>query len=247
MIRLITAMAAFLFFFNVTNNSASAYSYGDPGEEAIAESYKEIEAYTKENRWDEAKTVYQGYEKEFDLYFKEVKPFIDRGFKEKDRELVLSSYKAALRMNIERRLQFAEKEFDNYGRAKLLLAKANGTFKVLSGTLDTEEEKDKAKKVDASLQKALKSLGNPGLFGIGESNSDKAAFDKEVKYISSELKPLFPVPGAEKESQFQEEHGFFDFGDADAGDKIWLLISVGLVLILAVLIIMGKIKKRRQQ
>ncbi|MFC7371305.1 hypothetical protein ACFQPF_06435 [Fictibacillus iocasae] len=244
--RLSAAITAFLMVFMLFHQTASAYSYGDPGEEALAEAYKEIDSYTKNNRWAEAKTVYEGFEKEFDLYFKEVKPSIEQGFKEKDRELVLESYQAALRLNVERRLQFADKEFDNYGRAKLLLAKANGTFKVLSSTLESDKDKKTAKKIERSLQNSLKALGNPGLFGIGESNSDKEAFDKEVAYITGELKPLFPVPGEDKNKQFQEEHGFFHFTDSNSGDKVWLLISVSLVLILVILIILGKVKKRRQ-
>jgi hypothetical protein len=226
---------------------ASAYSYGDPGEEKIAEAYKELETSLENDDWDNAKKIYDSYEKDFDLYFSKVTPDIDKAFKEKDKELLLTSWRAALMLNIERRLHFAQEQFDDYGQAKLLLAKARGTYNVLEPFVVEEEGQEKADKIYASFDTALKSLGNPGLFGIGSKDNDPDAFDKEVESIIGELQPLFPIPSEEAgQSHLNEENlGLLNGLTEGGSSSFWLYFSIALILLLIVLIVINKRKNRK--
>ncbi|MGG1632388.1 hypothetical protein [Rossellomorea sp. NRS-1567] len=228
-------------------SQASAYSYGDPGEEKIAEAYKELENSLKNDDWDNAKKIYDSYEKDFELYFSKVQPDINKAFEEKDKDLLLESWRAALMLNIERRLHFAQDQFDDYGQAKLLLAKARGTFNVLEPFVVEEKSQEEADKIYASFDTALNSLGNPGLFGIGSKDNDPDAFDNEVESIIKELRPLFPIPSEKAdESHLNEENlGFLDGMGEGGSSSFWLYFSLALILILIVLITINRRKNKQ--
>ncbi|MCA1063619.1 hypothetical protein QTG56_11680 [Rossellomorea sp. AcN35-11] len=226
---------------------ASAYSYGDPGEEKIAEAYKELESSLANDDWDNAKKIYKSYEKDFNLYFSKVRPDLEKAFEQNDKELLLESWRAALMLNIERRLHFAQEQFDDYGQAKLLLAKARGTFNVLEPFVVEDEGQEEAEAIYASFDTALNALGNPGLFGIGSKDNDPEAFDKEVEFIINELRPLFPIPSEKAdESHLTEENlGLFDGLGEGGSSSFWLYFSLALILILIVLIAMNKRKNKQ--
>ena len=223
-----------------------AYSYGDPGEEALAEAYKELQNYVEQDDWDNARTVYDTYEKEFGLYFNNTIPFIEEAFKNKDKELLLESYQAALRLNIERRLHFAEDQFEDYGQAKLLLAKARGTFNVLQPIVEEEKGKELVDRIYQSFDQALVSLGNPGLFGIGNQDSDGETFTKEVNFIIGELQSLFPVPSEnEDDSHLVEENlDFLNLGGEEGNSSFWLWFTLILTVVLVLIIVIQRRKKK---
>jgi len=224
---------------------AQAYSYGDPGKEELAEAYKQIDQYTKQDEWDQALAVYQNYEKEFTLYFKKPKEFIDLGFKEKDRELLLEGYQSALALNIERRLHFAEESFEEYGQAKLLLAKARGTYDVLYPLVEEELGNEKADEIYVAFDNALTSLGNPGLFGIGNQESDLEAFQKNINLIKDIVIETFPLPNESdnEESHLTEENLRIDTSLNDESHPFWFWFTIGLVVVFVVIVILQRRKK----
>ncbi|WP_243291196.1 hypothetical protein [Bacillus sp. FJAT-47783] len=226
--------------------SANAYSYGDPGKEDLAEAYKEIDVYTKDNEWDLAKAVYETYEKEFELYFKKPKELIDEAFQTENRELLLESYQAALTLNIERRLHFAEDSFEEYGQAKLLLAKARGTYDVLYPIALEELGQERADKIYEAFDKALIALGNPGLFGIGNKEQDVEGFHKEIEFIIAETAETFPLPQNQEsdESHLTEENLGIDTSLNDERNPFWLWFTVALVIIFILILFVQKRKKK---
>ncbi|MEI5905593.1 hypothetical protein WAK64_00750 [Bacillus spongiae] len=226
-------------------SQVSAYSYGDPGEEQIAEAYKELENHLEQDDWEKAKAVYSSYEKDFNLYFTKTQPDIDMAFETNDKQLLLRSWQAALRLNIERRLHFAEDQFEDYGQAKLLLAKARGTFSVLESLVIEKVGQEKTDEIYVAFDESLKALGNPGLFGIGSKGNDKETFLNNVTYIETELRPLFPIVAEldEGESHLTEENLDLKTGADEIGSSsFWLWFSVGLIVLLGILIIINKRK-----
>jgi hypothetical protein len=173
-----------------------AYSYGDPNKEELAETYKEIAAKLNSDPpdWTGAYQAYASKKNEIALEFgNKVTQTLENNFANKEKNSVLHNYKAVLVLNIERRLQNADKQFDDYAKAKLLLAKGRGTFNVLSPYVDGAV----SAKVYAAFDQALTSLGNPGLFGVGAVPADKQAFQTQVRLIRTTLAPLFPLKTAQ--------------------------------------------------
>lgn len=228
------------------SQSAFAYSYGNPGEEQLAEAYKELETYLEQDDWKNARLIIDTYQKDLDLYFTNVIPPIEKSFETKDKQLLLTSYQAVLRLNIERRLYFAEEQFDDYGQAKLLLAKARGTFNVLAPIVTETAGQEVVDKVYEAFDTALEALGNPGLFGIGSQTSDKQLFLDQVSLINSTIQPLFPIPSEvdEGDAHLTEENlDFLDNAKEFGSSSFWLWFSVALFVILSILMITKRKKK----
>lgn len=178
---------------------AGAYSYGDPDKEDVAETYKLIEAELAENDWNAALAAYQVRRAEIESHFgKEVAMTLDANFRDKNKALVLQNYKYVLYLNLDRRFTYAEKDINDYAKAKLLLAKAKGTFDVLTPYVQSRMP-DRVAEIRAHFDGALEALGNPGLFGIGKKPVDVEAYRQHTSAILTTLKPLFaytPATGA---------------------------------------------------
>lgn len=230
-------------------NQVLAYSYGDPGEEKIAEAYKQLKQYVENDEWDEAKQVINNFEEDFELYFAQTKPYIDEALENKDKELLLRSYRVALRLNLERRFHFAKKQFDDYGQAKLLLAKARGTFNVLEPYVTEELGEETTANVYSAFDTALDSLGNPGLFGIGNKDSDKDLFLEQATYINEKMEEVFQLPVADdgNDPNLSEENLNPFQDDLGASSPIWKWISVALVALFILLVVVQRMKKRRSK
>ncbi|MGE5701372.1 MAG: hypothetical protein ACM32O_02480 [Clostridia bacterium] len=175
--------------------TAFAYSYGDPNKEEIAETYKEIAAHLEKSPvdWAGALSAYDSRKAEIALEFgKATADTIQTNFDNKQKDLVLHNYRAVLVKNVERRLKSAEKEFADYAKAKLMLAKGRGTFAVLDSAVGDAA----SKKVYDAFDKALTALGNPGLFGVGVVPANKQEFQAQTNVIISTIKPLFAIKAA---------------------------------------------------
>jgi hypothetical protein len=172
--------------------SAFAYSYGDPNKEEIAETYKEISAKLQQTPedWNGAYQAFLSRKQEIALEFGNATvQTLEDNFVRKQKELVLHNYKAVLVLNIDRRLDNAEKQFEDYAKAKLLLAKARGTLNVLAPHISESASKT----AYAAFDKALNALGNPGLFGVGAVPANKSEFLQQTNLIRSTLHPFFPL------------------------------------------------------
>lgn len=241
---LVLTIIAFLFLLTAPL-SASAYSYGDPGKEAFAEAYKQFEEQLDQKDYKLARETIDAYDKEFTLYFPEAKEKIDAALADQDAAAAKQAYRVALRQNIERRLHFAQEQFDDFGQAKLLLAKARGTYDVLAPYVKESEGAKTSDSLYTAFDESLAALGNPGLFGVGKKASDREAFDQNIKQIEDTITPLFVLPGEEKTGVFDEEDSIF--GQSFGTDDIWKTVAISLVIILIVIVIIGQRKKRRAQ
>jgi hypothetical protein len=196
LVRLLLALSLLL----ALPTSAFAYSYGDPNKEEIAETYKEIAAKLEQTPpdWNGAHQAFLSRKQEIVQHFGEQPgKVLEANFAQKQKDLVLHNYKAVLVLNIDRRLDYAEKQFDDYAQAKLLLAKARGTLNVLSPYISASA----SNKAYAAFDKALNALGNPGLFGVGAVPADKSQFFQQTKLIRDTLKPFFPLKTQQPSAQ----------------------------------------------
>jgi hypothetical protein len=173
--------------------SAFAYSYGNPNEEAVAENYKQVMAKLNQNPPDftGALQTFKPIENELDMHMgKEPSQAIEKALHDKNKENAVNAYHQTLVLNVARRLESIEKDFSNYQQNKLLLAKALATYDALSPAV---KEKDATldEKIHTSFNKALDSLGNPGLFGVGVKKPDQKTFTAQKDEILKSLQAHF--------------------------------------------------------
>jgi len=235
-------------------SSASAYSYGNPNEEAVAENYKLVVGKLNLDPPDYpgALQAFGPIKEELDMHMgKEPSAAIEKALNDKNKAGVIAAYQKTLVLNVARRLAGIEKDFANYENGKLLLAKGLATYEALSPQVKgTDEAADG--KIRQDFEAALESLGNPGLFGVGVKPANKDAFLARKTDILSTLQTKFQLESLEV--------GHFETGaetaDPNAGKqqasgdeagtaawKNWLPLVV-IVLVLG-LIVFRTLRKRR--
>ncbi|MBO9130566.1 hypothetical protein [Bacillus sp. 165] len=177
------------------HTSAFAYSYGDPNEEKIAEAYKEMVIKLDENppNFTAAKEIYVTVQEEIDMHMgAEPSKAIMQSFEKKDKEQVIDDMQRTLALNIHRRLTNVDENFKDYDVSKRLLAKAFATYQALSPIV-AEKDKELDTQMTNEFNKALESLGNPGLFGVGQKEADYETFKQSKKFIVDSLQKEFKI------------------------------------------------------
>ncbi|MBB5354751.1 F0F1-type ATP synthase gamma subunit [Anoxybacillus mongoliensis] len=228
--------------------SSFAYSYGDPNEEAVAEAYKEMVAKVQEKKFDEVKVIYETVQKEIDMHMgPEPSTIILEAIENKDADTIVSAMQKVLVLNVARRLENVEKNFDHYDTSKRLLAKAFATYKALSPIVQ-QKDAELDKKLKQQFDVALQSLGNPGLFGVGKKESNIDQFKESKKTILQALQDQFELEDVET-GHFTEEDldrlaaakkkEWTDLSDL----KNWIPIIVIIGVIIAVVVY--AIRKRK--
>ncbi|OPX04845.1 hypothetical protein [Geobacillus sp. LEMMY01] len=252
-------MKSFRFFFyiamivilNLIPLKAFAYSYGNPNEEAVAEAYKQMKEKLNEQppNFASAKEIFETVKKEIDMHMgPEPSKAVLAAIEDKDRQAVVENMEKILVLNIARRLENIEKNFDQYDTSKRLLAKAFATYEALSPVI---QGKDPAldKQLRTEFDKALQSLGNPGLFGVGEKKSDINVFKKSKETILTTLQKQFGLKSVkighfsesatEKPDAVQKKE-WTDLSKA----KNWIPLIVIAVVILGAALIYVRRRKR---
>ena len=97
--------------------------------------------------------------------------------KQKDAVKVKKLLDHSLVLEIKELLNQVEDNFDKYQNSRLLLIKAKKHLKVLT----------KDKKATKMMKVILKSIGNPGLMGMGKRDADKVLFDKHKKLLIGQI------------------------------------------------------------
>jgi hypothetical protein len=197
--KLVVSMLIFMLVFPM---QAWGYSYGDPTKEDIAETFLLIQ--TKVNAspadWEAAAAAYEVRRAEIASHFGEsIAVTLDANFKAKQKDLMYDNYRYVLYLNLERRFTYAKADIDDYGASKLLIGKARGTYDVLKPYIQSNLPNE-VSNIEEALNKTLESLGNPGLFGVGEKPIQPEVFDEQTGYILKTLKPIFSyTPAKAKE------------------------------------------------
>jgi len=240
-----------IFIINVIPLNVHAYSYGDPNEEKVAEAYKQMKEKLNQEppSFAEAKAIYETVQEEIDMHMgTEPSQIILKTLEEEDKEAVIENMEKILVLNIARRLENVEKNFNQYDTSKKLLAKAFATYEALSPVV---EAKDSAlnQKMRDEFDRALQSLGNPGLFGVGKKESNIDDFKKSKEVILTSLQKQFGLKSLEvghfTESAAEEEN-FEAAGKKEWTDlskiKNWLPLIV-LVVVIGSVIVYARTKR----
>lgn len=196
------AIVCFLFIFALSNfitSPASAYSYGNPNEEELAEIYKEVLINLEKNPPDysSAKKHFETIKKEVDMHMgPEPSKIIIENLDSKDKEATIENLNKLLVLNIARRLENIEKNFKAYETSKRLLAKGFATYDALSPIVEANNA-EVHKEIKAEFDKALTALGNPGLFGVGKKDPNQNAFNESKEKILTSLQKEFKLKSLE--------------------------------------------------
>lgn len=240
-----------IFILTYTPMTAFAYSYGDPNEEKVAEVYKQMAEKLNQQppNFTEAKTIFETVKEELNMHMgKEPSEVVLADLEAKDKEAVLKDMRKILVLNIARRLENIEKNFDQYDTSKRLLAKAFATYEALSPSV---QSKDAAidKQLRTEFNNALQSLGNPGLFGVGKKQSNIEQFKKSKEAILTLLQKQFGLKslkvGHFSESVTEKPEAVQKKEWTDLSKlKNWIPIAV-LVIVIAAVVVYSLRRKRR--
>lgn len=159
-------LALLLFGFYLTTN-AFAYSYASAGKEPTLDAEDGILNAINENDFKKAQEVFTKFSKNYQYLNDDFNDKLYQGLEtaiiNKDKKNIIKWLRLSIAVEIERRLDGGLQNIKEFNVSKVMLAKANKFYKLLSSNLDFKTNK--------ALKKALKnctnSIGNPGLFGVG--------------------------------------------------------------------------------
>ncbi|MDC3415862.1 hypothetical protein [Aquibacillus salsiterrae] len=248
-----------LVVFFSTQITGFAYSYGDPNKEKIADVYEQMVVKLNESppNFADAKALFETIrEEEIVLHMGEAPAqVVEKNIADEDKEAVISNMQKILTLNISRRLEALEDDFENYDLTKKLLAKAFATYKVVSPVVE-EKDGELDQQIRDQFDLALESLGNPGLFGVGEKEPNKDQFIESKTFILEAIKEPFgiedyttghfvdQVQKAEKAEQNEDKAGSTSNWTDYSNLKNWLPIAIiGLGIIVVIIYFIRKRKR----
>ncbi len=151
----------------ITAVNLNAYSYAAAGKEPTIDSKEAILKAVNANDFKSAQAVFIKYEKNYQYLSDEFNSKLYGGLKSaidnKDKKNVVKWLNTSIAAEIQRRLDGGLKNIKQFNIAKVMLAKANKFFKILSPSL----EKTTNEKLSEAIKNCVQFIGNPGLFGVG--------------------------------------------------------------------------------
>ncbi len=247
---LLSLSVIFLFSF-VFSISAHAYTYGDPNKEELAEVYKEmlLELDKTPPDFSTAQKHYETVKEEVDMHMgPDPSTIILQDIKDKDKEQTIESMDELLVLNIARRMESVEQNFSEFDTSKRLLAKGFATYEALSPKIEAKNP-ELDKEIKAEFDQALESLGNPGLFGVGQKEADMEAFKSSKETILSRLQTEFNIKSLEvghfSESATEAEKANKDWTDI-SNLRNWIPIIIIVAVIIAVVIVARRKRKSKK-
>jgi hypothetical protein len=246
--QILFAFTVIFLFTNVFSLTAYAYTYGDPNKEELAEVYKKMVLELDKNPPDfsTARKHYETVKEEVDMHMgPDPSKIFLQNIEDKDKEQTIKNMNELLVLNIARRLENVEKNFSEFDTSKRLLAKGFATYEALSPKIEAKNP-DLDKEIKAEFDKALESLGNPGLFGVGQKESELETFKESKEMILSKLQTEFDIKSLEvghfSESATETENENKDWTDL-SNLRNWIPLIIIVVVIIAV-VLMARRKRR---
>jgi hypothetical protein len=249
--QMLLAFTVIFIFTNVFTITANAYTYGDPNKEELAEVYKEMVLELDKNPPDfnTARKHYETVKEEIDMHMgPDPSKIIIQNIEDKDKEQTIKNLDELLVLNIARRLENVEKNFSEFDTSKRLLAKGFATYEALSPKIEAKNP-DLDREIKAEYDKGLESLGNPGLFGVGQKEAELETFKESKEVILSKLQTEFNIKSLEvghfSESATETEKGNKDWTDL-SNIRNWLPLIIIIGVIIAVVLVARRKRKSRK-
>lgn len=179
----------FVFGLCLTTN-LFGYSYASAGKEPTLDAEDGILNAINESDFKKAQEVFTQYSKNYqylnDDFNNKLYTGLQNAITKKDKKSIVRWLRVSLGLEIQRRLDGGLKNIDNFNVAKVMLAKANKFYKLLSSNLDFKTNKVLKK----ALKNCTKAIGNPGLFGVGARPKDVEAYKINQEIAVKILKSL---------------------------------------------------------
>lgn len=193
-----TTLTALIISFFVLLFSAQsfAYSYAAAGKEPLIEGREALLKALSASDYTAVSTAYNSMHAEF-VYFNEhhglnVDKQMETAIASRDQQGVANALITTMKAEVMRRLEGAEQNIGDYQVAKVLVVKSKLFIDLLAADLTA----DNRQKADIAIRGALSSIGNPGVFGVGQKPADLAAFIQFRTDLQSALQ--FTLPDAPK-------------------------------------------------
>ena len=191
-----TNLTAFILSFFVLLFSAQsfAYSYAAAGKEPLIEGREALLKALSANDYSAVQTAYDSMQKEF-VYFNEhhglaVDEQMQTAITNKDQQGVATALITTIKAEVMRRLEGAEKNINDYQVAKVLVVKSKLFIDLLAADLTAEHRQQ----ADTAIRGALASIGNPGVFGVGQKPADVTRYIEYRTNLQAALQ--FTLPDA---------------------------------------------------
>jgi hypothetical protein len=154
----------------------AAYSYAAAGAEPLLDGREVLFAAVTAGDWTAATTALAAMQPDIDYLDGHEDPGIGGAFTAaiaaRDIKQVQAAFARAGSAEIERRLNGARDNLNDYRTAKVLVVKAQRFYTAVAGDLAP----DASQAAGDGLKRALAAIGNPGVFGVGARKPDAAAF-----------------------------------------------------------------------
>ncbi|QUM80477.1 MULTISPECIES: hypothetical protein [unclassified Moritella] len=171
-----------------------AYSYAAAGKEPLIEGREALLKALSANDYTAVQTAYDSMQKEF-VYFNEhhglaVDQQMQTAITNKDQQGVTTALITTIKAEVMRRLNGAEQNINDYQVAKVLVVKSKLFIDLLAADLTA----DNRQQADIAIRGALASIGNPGVFGVGQKPADVTRYIKYRTNLQAALQ--FTLPDA---------------------------------------------------
>lgn len=153
-----------------------AYSYAASGAEPLIDGREALFAAAASGDWAKAGAALEAMKPDLDYLDGHEVPGIETAFDAavaaKDAAALKAAFVRAATGEIERRINGARDNINDYQTAKVLVVKAQRFYTAVAADLAP----DASKMLAAALSRALDAIGNPGVFGVGARKPDSAAY-----------------------------------------------------------------------
>jgi len=177
-ISMYSNLTSLLFSFLVLlfSTQSFAYSYSAAGKEPLIDGREVLLKALSADDYNAVQTAYDAMQKEF-AYFNEhhglpVDKQMQTAINKKDQQGVANALITTMKAEVMRRLEGAEQNINDYQVAKVLVVKSKLFIDLLAADLTA----DNRQKADTAIRGALASIGNPGVFGVGQKPADVTGY-----------------------------------------------------------------------
>jgi len=179
----------------IATDSASAYSYAEK-EDPMAILFKSAVSAAKKGDWPKVSEYarkgmaeQKGHIFEADFLSPAFKAAVDAKDVSATAEVFANLVYISIREKLHRTVREAFKNFKS-SRARLQIARKS-YLDVLDGNVK-KQDPERSGAILKQFDIALKSLGNPGFFGVGKKQPDKSRYSEAVKTIETLIIQTFP-------------------------------------------------------